>query len=591
FICVYIGASWTIRVQYFILGIMILSILSFAIGAGFNFSPEIFKANLLPRWAPGHSLFKMFALFFPAVTGIMAGVNMSGDLKDPARSIPNGTFAAIGVSALVYASLIFLLAGAVPRNELLGTGFIMKEYAAIPFLIYGGVFCATLSSALGSMMGAPRVIQAFARDRVFKWMNFLGKGSGKLGEPRRATILTFIISQICIFAGDLDSIAPIITMFFLMTYGTVNLACFYEGRTQNPSFRPTFKYNHWFFSLFGALGCLLVMFLINPLWAFIALILGGGFYLLIIRAEIQVKWGDLSAGLAFQRARNALLKLEKERYHPKNWRPSILTLSGGVYNRLHLVEYSCWLTADVGVVSVAQIILGELEKLISHRKEAETLLRKFLRKEKLPAFPIVLVENDLHSATKALIQCHGIGGMRPNTVLMGWSPEPSKSIFFKKIINTVIEMKRSLLILATKQKEDETRVSEGDINIWWTSNLNGQFMLLLAFVLRKHRKWNDCKIRIIRTVPMKADKEKMIFEMNKILVKARIEAEILILPTDNPLEILRNNIYPSALIFVGIELKDNNPQSIDYQYLQKVVAELPCDIIFAHNAGDVSLEA
>ncbi|MBR9987488.1 MAG: hypothetical protein KFF68_16415, partial [Desulfosarcina sp.] len=153
-------------------------------------------------------------------------------------------------------------------------------------------------------------------------------------------------------AGDLDTIAPVITMFFLMTYATVKLACFYEGRSSNPSFRPTFRFNLWSVAVLGAIGCVGIMFLINALWASVALVLGGGFYFFIARSEIKVTWGDLDGGIAFQVARSALLRLERERYHPKNWRPSVLALTGGASNRLHLAEYACWFTVDSGIVTL-----------------------------------------------------------------------------------------------------------------------------------------------------------------------------------------------------------------------------------------------
>ena len=419
FACVYVGAGWTIRVQYFILAVLLLSVLSFFAGAALCFSPDVLRANLAPAWTPDHSFFSVFALFFPAVTGIMAGVNMSGDLRDPGRSIPRGTLYAIGAAALVYAGFAFFLAAAVPRSELLGGGFVVMDHSLWSPLVYAGVFCATLSSALGSMMGAPRILQAFARDGIFPRLKPFARGSGSAGEPRRAIALTFLVAQAGIFSGGLDVVAPVITMFFLMTYGSVNLACFFESLSRNPSFRPTFRFNHWSVALAGALGCLAVMFLVNPVWAAAAILLAASLYFLVARAEILVKWGDLDSGLAYQRARNALLRLELERYHPKNWRPSVLALSGGPYNRLHLAEYASWLTAGCGVVSIAQIIRGDLDDLADRRREAESILRKFIRDEDLDAFPVVAVDESVPAAVRGLLQCHGIGGLRPNLLLLG----------------------------------------------------------------------------------------------------------------------------------------------------------------------------
>jgi len=310
FLCVYIGAGWTIRLQYGILAVLLLSIASFSVGAWMDWSPTLLQANLSTNWMEGHSFFVIFALFFPAVTGIMAGVNMSGDLKAPDRSIPRGTFAAIGVSAAIYAGMAVLLAASTSRTELIGTGFVLQEKAWSGALIYAGVISATLSSALGSMMGAPRILQAFARDNVFKKLKWFAQGSGPSGEPRHAIILTFFIAQIGVMAGDLNTIAPIITMFFLLTYGTTNLACFYESISRNPSFRPTFRLNHWSLALIGAAGCLGIMFLIAPIWAAIAIGLAAALYAIIARAEILVQWGDIDSGLAFQRARNQQQGLE-----------------------------------------------------------------------------------------------------------------------------------------------------------------------------------------------------------------------------------------------------------------------------------------
>lgn len=589
FVCVYIGAGWAIRIQYGILAVLMLSILSFFIGTVPKFSLEILGTNLNPQWSPEFTFFTVFAVFFPAVTGIMAGVNMSGDLDDPTRSIPNGTFAAIGFSGLIYLALVLVFASCIPRAELLGEGFIMKDHAFSPALVYAGVFCATLSSALGSMMGAPRILQAFARDNIFKRLRWFGRGSGPSAEPRRAVVLTFLIAQVGVFAGDLNTIAPIITMFFLMTYATVNLACFYEGRSSNPSFRPTFRFNHWSVALLGALGCMGVMFMINALWASVALCLGGAFYFFITRSEIQVKWGDLNSGLAFQKARNALLRLERERYHPKNWRPSILTLSGGASNRLHLAEYACWFTVDSGIVSLGQIIRGDLKELHTRRQQAETILRQFILKEEFPAFPVVVVEDNLHAAVKALLQCHGIGGMRPNTVLLGWSEDPEKAEMFRETIATVKDMKRSLIIIATEEEEEKTNIPEGVINIWWDSAKNVELMLLLSFMLKKNREWRDHPIRIIRPVASKADIEHIEKEISEMLAKGRIEADILVLPTEDSYEAVQTHMHPSAILFRGFEPENDEENPNLMMDIQRTV-KLPGDVILVYNAGDVSME-
>ncbi|MGD9611402.1 MAG: amino acid permease [Kiritimatiellia bacterium] len=592
FLCVYVGAGWTIRLQYAILAVLLLSVLSFFVGAGLAFSPAVLRANLAPAWAPGHTLFPVFALFFPAVTGIMAGVNMSGDLREPSRAIPAGTFAAVGFSAALYAAIACLLAASVPRAELLGTGFVLKDRAFSGTLIYAGVICATLSSALGSLMGAPRILQAFARDGMFRGLKFFARGSGRAAEPRRAIVLTFLIAQAGVFAGALDVIAPVITMFFLLTYGAVNLACFYESITHNPSFRPTFRRHHWAIALLGALGCLGVMFLINAVWAAVASGLAGLLYFLIARAEILVQWGDLDSGLAYQRARNALLRLELERYHPKNWRPSILALSGGAYNRLHLAEYAAWLTADSGIVSIGQIIRGDLDQLWERRREAEILLRKFIREEELEAFPAVVVDASIHAAVQTLLQAHGLGGLRPNVLLLGWSRDPDKTGVFSGLLALAKRMRRSVVVVANKQtdKEGHTRVAPGAINVWWTNERNGALMLLLAHLLKKNPEWRSHPIRILRPVPPKADIHNVAREMQDLLASARIEADLVVMPAESHLDAIREAMAPSAVLFAGFEPPDADPDGTLIPFLQQTV-DLPGDVLLVYNSGDVSLQA
>jgi amino acid transporter len=592
FASVFIGAGWTVRVQYGILAVLALSILSFFVGAGMNFSPTILKENLGPAWSADYPFFVVFALFFPAVTGIMAGVNMSGDLKEPSRSIPRGTFAAIGVSALIYAVITFLLAGSIPRADLLGDGFVMKDRAFSGALIYAGVFAATLSSALGSMMGAPRILQAFANDNIFRLLKVFGRGSGPSGDPRHAIVLTFLIAQASIYAGDLNTIAPIITMFFLMTYATVNLACFYEGITHNPSFRPTFHLNHWFIALLGAGGCIGIMFLINALWALVAMVLAGLLYILIARAEILVKWGDIGSGLAFQRARNALLRLETERYHPKNWRPSILALSGGAYNRIHLADYACWLTEGNGIASIGQVIRGDLDDLVVRQREAENILRKFIREQHLEAFPVVVVDENIYTAVQGLLQCHGLGGLRPNTLLMGWSQDPEKTGVFSGLLSLTKRMGRSIIVVANKQKDrkERTTIPEGAINIWWSKESSGALMLLLAFLLKRNPEWYSRPIRILRPMAPKADVNNVAKQMQEMLDLARIEAEVVILPAENHLEAIREAMQPSAVLFAGFEPPAEDRDRPLVSSLQKIV-DLPGDVLLVYNAGDVSLEA
>lgn len=508
FICVFIGAGWTIKVQYGILMMLALSLISFYIGAFQAARGATLFANLQPHYLEHQNFFTMFALFFPAATGIMAGANMSGDLKDPGRAIPQGTLAAIGVTALIYLSQVFFFASARSHDELIANPLIIKDIAWSSLLITMGIFAATLSSALGSMMGASRILQAFARDDIFKRLKFFSVGRGPNNEPRRATVLTFLIAQTGILLGDLNAIAPIITMFFMITYGTLNLATFYEAITRNPSYRPRFRFSHWSTALLGAIGCAGAMFLITPLWATVSVVTMAGLYWYISRREIKARWGDVRSGVAFERARKSLLKLEDERYHPKNWRPTILAFSGGAWSRLPLAVYGHWLTAGHGILTLAQVITGELEELLTRRANQEKILRDFIEEQELSAFPAVVVAPTLVEGMQALVQCHGLGGFQPNTVLIGWSDDPERSVVFGSLLRTLLALNRSIVILRCEEEDQDPWIAPpGSVDVWWRGKKNGALMLLLAHLLIQNTAWRTRNIRLLRVIPAEAGRE------------------------------------------------------------------------------------
>ena len=179
------------------------------------------------------------------------------------------------------------------------------------------------------------------------------------------------------------------------------------------------------------------------------------------------------------------MRIEHERYHPKNWRPSILALSQGASARLHLVRYACLLSADRGVVSLAQILAGELEERFALRANAEGLMRKFLLEEELPAFPVVVVDDDFSDALKSLLQCHGIGQLRPNTLMLSWSGDPEQFEALTSMLGLAKKMNRSVLVSCCCQDEGAWGTPSGAINIWWNDPQNGPMMLLLGFLLKE----------------------------------------------------------------------------------------------------------
>ena len=590
FLCVLIGAGWTIKVQYVILVILGTSLLSFYLGAFDSFSVVTLQANLVPHFQPGEGFFAMFALFFPAVTGIMAGANMSGDLRAPARSIPRGTLAAVAVTAVVYLSQAVLLGAARPHETLTGNNLVLADIARWPVLITAGVFAATLSSALGSMMGAPRILQAFARDNVFGWLRGFAVGSGSRGEPRRAIVLTFLISQTCVLLADLDTIAPLITMFFMITYGLLNLATFYESITGNPSYRPRFRFCHWTTSLAGALGCVGVMFLIDWRWAAVSISLITLLHWRIGRREVEARWGDLQSGLLLERSRRTLLQLEDQLYHPKNWRPIILALSGSGWSRPHLAVYAHWLTAGHGILTLAQVIQGEVEDRLRRRVSQERILHHFIREQQLQAFPAVVVAPYLSDGIEALVQCQGLGALRPNTVLLGWPNDPDRAEAFGATLRAIAGLERSIVTVRfLEEPDDPWDVPRGTLDVWWRGRKNGELMLLLAHLLTKNTEWRSSPIRLLRVIENEAGREEVHRHLTQLIETSRIRATPQVVVAEDVSKAIRRTSSSAALVFMGFEAPEQADEKAFYHRMEHWAARLP-RVVFVDSVGGMSLE-
>jgi amino acid transporter len=591
FACVYVGAGWTIRLQYFILAILVASLVSFFMGASESFSTRALQTNLWSSYGPDQNLFTMFALFFPAVTGIMAGANMSGDLKKPSKSIPSGTLWSIVVTAVVYLAMAVLLAGSATRAQLQDDQMIVRGLARFGWLITAGVFAATLSSALGSMMGAPRILQALAKDTIFPKLGLFAAGSGTSGEPRRAILLTFAISTICILAADLNSIAPLITMAFMITYGTINLATFYETITKNPSYRPTFRYSYWATSLAGALGCGIVMILIDWKWAIWSTFIMAGIYYFIYRKQVVSRWGDLNSGLRFERTRRNLLKLEQSLYHPKNWRPIILAMSGGSRNRRYLAVMGHWLTSGHGILNIGQVIIGSAEDQLDRIENQEELLSKFIRKEDLEAFPNVVAAPTLTEGIEYLIQCSGLGALRPNSLLIGWPGEENKAEPLVASLRVIEGLKRNVIIAKFNAADEDPWVApRGTIDVWWRGRQNGELMLLLAHLLKQNRKWQNRTIRLMRIVGDEAAREEVVRHLEELAISSRIIVETEVFVSNRPTEIIQQQSKNSAITFLGFALPKEGDEASFFQAMEDLSKEIPRTLLIS-SIGNMKLES
>jgi amino acid transporter len=598
FVITYVGADWAIRVQYVILAVIALSILAFLCGGLAHWNTATFASNLGQGYtSSGYNFWVIFAIYFPAVTGIMAGVNMSGDLKDPARSIPRGTLAAVGVGLMVYASEILVFGGAFTRRQLIESPFqvlVQNALFGMGFMVIVGVMAATLSSAIGSMLGAPRILQAMARDHVFRFFDAFAKGALRGDEPRRALWLTFGITLITLLyagndpgGGALNSIASIITMFFLFTYGILNLAAFVESVTANPSFRPRFRYFHWSTALIGACGCVAVTMMINFRAALTAVLIMAGIFFYVSRRVLSMAFGDARRGFYFTRVRNQLFKIAARPTDSKNWRPTILVLSGNPETRLTLVRYALWLESQRGLVTLAEILTGDLEDLARLRETALRRLKAFIEENEVAAFPEVIVAPDFHQGVVVLMQGHSLAPIKPNILLLGWLGDPRRPEPFLHLLRCAHAIGMS--IVCVLDRELPWIGPSRRIDVWWRGLQNGSLMLILAYLLTLNGEWTHARIRILRLVGKEAAREAASQALRELCVAARISAQVEVVVSEEPFaEVLKAYSSDAAVVLLGFQVPEaDDMQSFPQRYVE-LTEGLPTTLLI-HSSGEADL--
>jgi amino acid transporter len=569
----FVGADFILKIQFVILAILAAALLSFFSGG--------WSHHLTPAlWAPAVAtagFWQVFAIFFPAVTGIMVGVSMSGDLRDPAKDIPRGTLLAIAVTCGIYLATAICLARWVPTQKLLADTMIMQKIARWPLLIILGVWVSTLSSALGSVLAAPRTLEAISRDRAVP--RVLGNRLGSATEPRLAVLVTAAIAIGVIWLGNLDFVAPIITMFFLNTYAMINLTAGLERLVGNPSFRPQIKVP-WFVSLIGAAACYGVMFLINSTATSIAIIISYGIFLYLGKRSLSQDWGDLRAGIWFTLSRFGLSRLETERWHMKNWRPNIIVFSGLQTGFEELLEVGAWLGSGRGIISFFHLLVGAMDELAGrgHRMASAKHTQQYLREQGVVGFAECVIVNNFAQGVLDIVQAHGIAGLEPNTVLMGWSQDPEMQKSELQLMRHLVSLQKSVLFL--HYNADRAYGQKRQIDIWWRGrDRNAELMVLLAHIIRLSRPWEGARIRVIRLLPREEGRAGAEKHLTQLLRQARVEAEPLILVSKSPdksfPEILRETSQNTDLVFLGIrwpEVAEINEVALAISQLLQVTA-------------------
>lgn len=575
------GADLVIKTQYAVLAILLLSVLSFLIGGFLAFDPSLFAQNQWASFDSDVGFWVAFAIFFPATTGITAGVNMSGDLKEPTRSIPWGTFAAIAFTTVIYVVQMVLLGGGASAQALQDNPFVtLKTMSVLSPLITAGVFAATISSALGSFLGAPRILQAMGKDRLLSVMTFFSKGEGPTNEPRRATALAFLIAVGIIWMGDLNAVAEIISMFFLIAYGTINLSAFVESRSGNPSFRPRFRFFHWGVSLAGAIGCLVAMLKINETYALIALVITVLVFLFLNKQDIRTTFGDAKRGYVFSRTRKNLLLLENMALHPKNWRPKLVAVTQDSSADREMLRAGSWIEGGRGIYSVAEILVTEELELVSRLRQArvrEEALRRMLRADKITAFSEVLATKDLNNGLEAFLQSYSLGGLRPNTFLLRLPPSvegASRDAVFNTI-DVASAFDRNIVLCKPSQLSPSKAVRQ--IDLWWRGERNGSLMALFSYILTLNPAFSGARIRILRIVNSDANAVTAKQQLDDLISHSRLEAAsaTVIQSPKAPMDIIVKESAGVDIVLLGINAKNGAAAKQSIETLEPILTKLP----------------
>ncbi|CAL8326306.1 unnamed protein product [Lota lota] len=486
----------------------------------------------------------LVGIFFPSVTGIMAGSNRSGDLKDAQRSIPIGTILAILTTSLVYLSSVVLFGccidGVVLRDKF---GDSVKGNLVVgtlawpsPWVIVIGSFFSTCGAGLQSLTGAPRLLQAIAKDNIIPFLRVFGHGKAN-GEPTWALLLTACIAELGILIASLDLVAPILSMFFLMCYLFVNLACALQTLLRTPNWRPRFSYYHWSLSFLGMTICLALMFISSWYYAIVAMVIAGMIYKYIEYHGAEKEWGDGIRGLSLSAARYALLRLEEGPPHTKNWRPQLLVLlkldEDAHVKSPRLLTFASQLKAGKGLTIVGTVLGGNFLHSYGEALAAEQTLKHLMDKERVKGFCQCIVAHKPRDGISHMIQSSGLGGMTPNTVVMGWpqawrqSEDPQS---WKTFINTVrVTTAAHLALLVPKNISlfpcNGEPCAEGYIDVWWIVH-DGGMLMLLPFLLRQHKVWRKCGMRIFTVAQMEDNSIQMKKDLATFLYHLRIEAEV-----------------------------------------------------------------
>ncbi|KAJ7312146.1 hypothetical protein JRQ81_006490 [Phrynocephalus forsythii] len=514
------GMEWEAKAQVLFFVVIMISFINYIVGTVipaseekqakgfFSYRADIFAQNFVPNWrGPDGSFFGLFSIFFPSATGILAGANISGDLKDPAIAIPKGTLVAIFWTTISYLVLSATIGSCVIRDAsgnvndtipiasadcegiachygwnftecarshschygLINYYQTMSMVSGFAPLITAGIFGATLSSALACLVSAPKVFQCLCKDQLYPVIGFFGKGYGKNNEPIRGYVLTYFIAVGFILIAELNAIAPIISNFFLCSYALINFSCFHASITNSPGWRPSFRYYSKWAALFGAVVSVIIMFLLTWWAALIAIGIVVFLLAYVLYKKPVVNWGSSVQAGSYNMALNYSVGLNEVDDHIKNYRPQCLVLTGPPNFRPALVDFVGTFTKNLSLMICGNVLIGPRKQGKPNLPCASNGHIKWLTKRKIKAFYTDVLAEDLRTGVQILMQASGLGRMKPNVLIIGYkknwqTSHPQTVEDYTGILHDAFDLRYGVCVMRMKEGLSISRLMQAHVN-------------------------------------------------------------------------------------------------------------------------------
>jgi len=595
FILSYLGPNFAMKIQYIIMAGIVVSLISFFLSdQAFSFPITL---NINPGTTKG-GFWYVFAIFFPAVTGIGSGVAMSGELRDPKRNLPRGILTAIFTGLIIYIAAAFWLRGIGSNHQLITNNLLMAQTARWQSAVMAGILGATFSSALGSFIGAPRILQALAKDKTIPFSRFFADQS-ETGNPRIAIIFTAILTVISLNIGSLNAVASLLTMFFLISYGAINLTLFIEKAIGMPSFRPTFTI-HNVIPLIGFAWCTVIMFLINPLFAILALLLILMLLIYYAKKGLSASYGDVRSGIFNAIGEWAIKSSMKFPNHYKSWKPNLFIPIDDPQSYKKNIKFIKNLISPSGTARLVSInimqesfgkkiarIFNSDDNVASSKANYYKLLDEInelkneFSQDGIFSAATVVDSSIFIEGINTIIQTMTGMVLPPNIIFLTISKKEEKFKRLQELFSVAI--RESLAIVALSHHSEKDFGNRKDINIWLRINsYNHNLAILLASQLE--RNWG-AKIRFITIAREESEKKVALTFLKRINEKARLKnpTEIIVQVGDFD-EVLKTT--PAAdLNILGIS------EELRFKFMNKISAALNSTILFVTDSGKENIEA